>query len=543
MAPGSSPHQGNEAHNVTDVNDKDDPFVYLSGFGNTLESEFLQGALPQGRNNPRQVPYGLYAEQLSGTAFTAPRASNRRTWLYRIQPSVVAVNLAEKDTSNEEETDPLIFGGLHPRDCGPRDTATVPLRWKPMPSSTSLLETTTTSTTTITIRKKKMDDFVSGMKLHCCSAYEAGSKNGLCIYMFAFTESMSSSLSETISSDGEQPLSQRYLYNADGDFLIVPQQGGALEIVTELGKLCVRPGEIVVIPRGIVFQVNRCRQSQKQQQSEEDAKEEDEMVRGYMVEIFGGSFQLPELGPIGANGLANARDFLHPTAWCVPDQDTYEKPCEILVKMGSYLYTRTSLHSPINVVAWHGNYLPYKYDLKRFCAVNSVTYDHIDPSIYTVLTCPTNTPGTALCDFVIFPPRVMATDSNTLRPPWFHRNTMSEYMGLIYGQYDAKQGFSPGGASLHNCMVPHGPDNDSYKKAVEDECAAPIYFDAGLAFMFETCLPLRVASQAMTDETWRDMEYASCWKGLDDQFTGWALLGLKEAEEEPMVMSSSRIDI
>lgn len=298
MAPGSSPH-----HDTDDTNndDKDDPFVYLSGFGNTLESECLRGALPKGRNNPRQVPYGLYAEQLSGTAFTAPRASNRRTWLYRIQPSVVAVNFTDKDTSNEEETDPLIFGGVHPRECGPRHTATVPLRWKPMPGP-SLLETTTTSTTTITIRKKQKNDFLTGMRLHCCSAHEAGTKNGLCMYMFAFTESMSSSLSETTSPDGEQQsqLSQRYLYNADGDFLIVPQQGGALEIVTELGKLTVRPGEIVVIPRGIVFQVNR-RQSQKHQSEESDPDEE--MVRGYMVEIFGGSFQLPELGPIVSREL------------------------------------------------------------------------------------------------------------------------------------------------------------------------------------------------------------------------------------------------
>jgi homogentisate 1,2-dioxygenase len=212
-------------------------------------------------------------------------------------------------------------------------------------------------------------------------------------------------------------------------------------------------------------------------------------------------------------------------AWCVSDPAEYRRPAEILYKVSSRLYKRRSSHSPYNVVAWHGNYLPYKYNLERFCAVNSVTYDHIDPSVYTVLTCQTDHAGTALADFVIFPsPRVMATDPNTFRPPWFHRNCMSEFIGLIRGSYDAKVGFVPGGVSLHNCMTPHGPDADTYAKAVADECSAPSIFNGGLAFMFETCMPLRVSPLALRDDQWRDANYNECWQGLADNFTGWELL-------------------
>jgi homogentisate 1,2-dioxygenase len=193
--------------------------------------------------------------------------------------------------------------------------------------------------------------------------------------------------------------------------------------------------------------------------------------------------------------------------------------------MDQHLYSRSSNHSPFNVAAWHGNYLPYKYNLQRFCAMNSVTYDHPDPSIYTVLTYPSHHYGTALADFVIFPPRYMAVDSNTFRPPWFHRNCMSEYMGLIYGAYDAKsgKGFVPGGASLHNCMVPHGPDTGAYGTAVADPCESPVYFDKGLAFMFESCMLMRTSPQA---ETLRDVDYKECWSGLDVQ-CDWDELQMK----------------
>lgn len=454
--------------------------AYQTGFGNTFESEVLPGALPIGRNNPRLVPYNLYTEQLSGTAFTAPRCENRRVWLYRIQPSVVAGDARPVVTSDDA---PCYFGGCDPRECR---TEVNPLRWRPFP-----MVTPTTNTT------RPPTDFVSGTKLMCHGG-DPAVKDGLAIYMYSFDASMSTA--------------QRVMYNADGDFLLVPQQG-TLQVVTEVGTLVVEPCQICMIPRGMVFQINLASSSSS-----------NEAARGYLLEIYKGGLQLPELGPIGSNGLANARDFHYPNASCVLSKSEYETPHQILSKMDARLYEKASSHSPFNVVAWHGNYLPYKYDLRRFCAVNSVTYDHLDPSIYTVLTCQTDHAGTALADFVIFPPRVMATDFNTFRPPWFHRNTMSEFMGLIEGKYDAKEGFMAGGASLHNCMTPHGPDTDTHTKATNDPCESPTKFEGGLAFMFETCLPLKVAPEALDNAEWRETKYAECWQGLADNFTGWDTL-------------------
>jgi homogentisate 1,2-dioxygenase len=455
----------------------DDGLLYLSGFGNSFESECLPGALPRGRNNPREVPFNLYTEQLSGTAFTAPRKENRRTWLYRIQPSVAGVG----PTKLAKAPYPKYFGGVNPIECEPEVN---PLRWKPI--GLELDETSNAA----------QRDFVSGMRL-MCQAGDPAMKSGLAIYTFAAQVSM-----RTLRSN---------FSNSDGDMLIVPELG-TLDIYTEMGRLTVGPAEIAVIPRGMLFQVNLV-------QSETFSA-----ARGYVLEVYNSQgFQLPERGPIGSNGLANTRDFLHPVAWCV-DKVSYRQQCRILTKSSSQLFQKMSDHSPYNVVAWHGNYLPYKYDLTQFCAVGSVSYDHLDPSIYTVLTCPTVQVGTAMANFVIFPPRLMATDSNTLRPRWFHRNTMSEFMGLVEGQYDAKGGFVEGGASLHNCMTPHGPDRESYTKAVEDPCENPVQFNGGLAFMFETCLQLSVAPNAVDNLEWRDIEYTACWDGLTDNFSGWDLI-------------------
>lgn len=443
---------------------KADGLAYFSGFGNTFESEVLEGALPIGRNNPRLVPYNLYAEQLSGTAFTAPRVENRRVWLYRIQPSVVV---------GDAQPTGRVFGETSRKDCRP---TVDPLRWRPFGLQPNV-------------------DFVDGTRL-LCHGGDPACKQGLAIYMYSCGQSMSAT--------------RTCMYNTDGEWLLVPQQG-TLQVITEMGELRVEPCEICVLPRGMVFQINMIANG-----AEETA------ARGYLLEIYSGGFQLPELGPIGSNGLANARDFLYPTAACVLSQEAYQQSHRIVTKLDGKLYEKTSDHSPFNVVAWHGNYLPYKYDLRRFCAVNSVTYDHLDPSIYTVLTCQTDRIGTAMADFVIFPPRIMATDSNTFRPPWYHRNTMSEFMGLIAGQYDAKEGFMPGGASLHNCMTPHGPDEATHRKATADACEKPTKFDGGLAFMFETCLPLNVAPAALDEASgWREGEYTDCWQVLVDNFSGW----------------------
>jgi homogentisate 1,2-dioxygenase len=287
----------------------------------------------------------------------------------------------------------------------------------------------------------------------------------------------------------------RYFYDADGELLLVPQLG-TLRVATELGVLDVAPGEIGVVPRGIRFRVEL----------------PDGEARGYICENYGEPFRLPDLGPIGANGLANPRDFLTPVA-------AYEDragPVELIAKFDGGLWATELDGAPLDVVAWHGNYVPYKYDLSRFNAMGSVSFDHPDPSIFTVLTSPSEREGTANVDFVVFPPRWVVAES-TFRPPWFHRNIMSEFMGLIQGVYDAKaEGFSPGGASLHNCMSGHGPDTPTFERAVE-KSLVPERIDGALAFMFETRLTIRATRFALaTDALQRD--YDTAWSGLGRHF-------------------------
>jgi homogentisate 1,2-dioxygenase len=455
---------------------EEDGILYQTGFGNSFESEVIPNSLPRGRNNPRQVPYQLYAEQISGTAFTIPRNANRRTWLYRIQPSVVGTSQSFVPVVNNAQQFPDNLD-THDRMIDPN-----PLRWKPFPFCES----------------GSNKSFLDGLQIMLSSGTPQ-TKFGIAIYFYSFDRDM---LNE-------------HLYNSDGDFLIMPQSG-SLRIDTELGQMMVHPHELCVIPRGIVFSVHK-------------QHKQDPPTRGYLLETYSGHhFQLPELGPLGSNGLANPRDWYHPTAWCNPstfEQYSTQPDQQIYTKMGSRLFVRTSPHSPYNVVAWHGTYTPFKYNLKRFCAVNSVTYDHLDPSIYTVLTCPTSTPGEALVDVVVFPHRILATDSNTLRPPWFHRNIMSEFMGLISGGYDAKQGFEPGGASLHPCMTPHGPDTASYKAAIADPCHQPVRLEGGMAFLWETTCQLELSPYARsTCQQHRDVTYATCWSGLNTTFDGWTIM-------------------
>jgi homogentisate 1,2-dioxygenase len=454
-----------------------DTLKYQVGFGNEFESEALEGALIKGRNNPKNVPLGLYTEQLSGTAFTRPRHVNQRTWLYRQQPPVIHnIHKFQSTRMYFGQEDPTV-GILDPN----------PLRWQPFLENDNL------------VRDK---DFVSGMHLLGASG-DSSTKNGLAIYIYLAGTSMHN----------------RHLYNSDGDFLILPQQG-TLDITTELGKLQVTPGEFCVIPRGIVFQVHL---NPSNGNGGNDNAGPPGLARGYVLEIYKGHFSLPELGPIGSNGLANARDFQYPVAWYepapAPQQETSTPTVSTLFnKFGSQLWSKPIATSPYNVVAWHGNYLPFKYHLANFCAVNSVTFDHLDPSIYTVLTVTGDEPGTALVDFVIFPPRWMSTDANTFRPPWFHRNTMTEFMGLLYGNYDAKTtAFAPGGASLHSCMTPHGPDSSSYLKNVAAPCDKPTKLEGGLAFMFETSCLLKLSNFALHNPGLEDT-YGECWKDLPNEF-------------------------
>ena len=426
---------------------------YLSGFGNEFVSEAVAGALPVGRNSPQRAPNGLYAELLSGTAFTAPRAENRRTWLYRRQPSVMG-------GSYQPYAQHLWTTGAA---GGKKNVPPDPMRWAACDIPDAPL------------------DFVDGIRTLVANG-DADAQAGMGALVYVANRSMA----------------QRALVNADGEMLLVPQQG-RLVLTTELGILDIKPSEVALVPRGMAFSVSL----------------PDGASRGYVCENYGAFFRLPELGPIGSNGLANTRDFLAPTA-AFDDGTQPEGGFEIVKKYGGNLWTARQSRSPFNVVAWHGNLVPYKYDTANFMTIGSISYDHPDPSIFTVLTSPSDTAGTANCDFVIFPPRWLVAE-DTFRPPWYHRNLMSEFMGLVYGQYDAKpEGFKPGGASLHNCMVPHGPDLEAFEKASAADLT-PHKLDNTLAFMFESRYRLQPTAYAM-DGGALDVNYASCWSGLKDQF-------------------------
>jgi homogentisate 1,2-dioxygenase len=431
---------------------------YQNGLGNQFATEAVPGALPQGRNSPQRVAHGLYAELLSGAAFTAPRALNQRSWLYRRQPSVVV-------GSYEPLPHAFLKTGAKEGVAMPPD----PLRWHPALIPDEPL------------------DFVDGLRTYVVNG-DADAQVGIAAHVYLATRSME----------------RRAFVNADGEMLVVPQQG-AITITTEMGVLHVKPGEIALLPRGVAFKVAVEGPS-----------------RGYVCENYGAAFRLPELGPIGSNGLANARDFQAPVAAFEPaateDPRAATGAYEIVKKYGGTLWRARQAHSPFNVVAWHGNLAPLKYDTANFMTIGSISFDHPDPSIFTVLTSPSDTPGWANCDFVIFPPRWMVAE-DTFRPPWYHRNVMSEFMGLVYGQYDAKpEGFKPGGASLHNCMVPHGPDEEAFEKA-SSAPLAPHKLDNTLAFMFESRWRFHPTEFALRGGA-LDAAYAECWAGLSDRFEG-----------------------
>lgn len=426
-----------------------DELKYLSGFGNHFATEALPNALPQGQNSPQQVNLGLYAEQLSGSAFTAPKGQNLRSWLYRIQPSVVrsqfqlmSVNPICEATENTEPLPPA------------------PMRWNPLPSP----EKPTTWFESLMM-------FASNgtTKLH----------QGANFYLYACNKNME----------------REFFTSADGELLIVPQEGRLL-FRTEFGLLHVAPEEILIVPRGVKFQVHLL----------------DKSARGYVCENHGLPFRLPERGLIGSNGLANERDFLYPVAF-YEDIDTEH---QLFCKFSGNLWQADLAFSPLNVVAWHGNYAPYKYALKNFNSINSVSFDHCDPSIFTVLTSPSAIAGTSNLDFVIFPERWSVAE-HTFRLPYFHRNVMSELMGLIKGEYDAKaSGFHPGGVSIHNCLTPHGPDAKSVDIGMR-EPSKPHFIKNTLAFMLESCF-CWIPSKLAMGSPLKQKDYAECWQELPKKF-------------------------
>jgi homogentisate 1,2-dioxygenase len=414
----------------------------MSGFGSHFETEAVDGALPKGRNSPQRPAFGLYTEQLSGTAFTAPRHENRRSWLYRMRPTADHPPYARYNGAK------LFAPGTVDEPLAPNR-----LRWDPpkdLPDGT---------------------DFVDGMVTMLANR-DPADLEGVAVHLYRASKSME----------------RRVFADADGEMLIIPQRG-AIRIITELGVLEIEPGWVGLVPRGVKFRVDVAGEA-----------------RGYVAENHGLPFRLPELGPIGANGLANPRDFQTSVAW-YEDKD---EPTEVIQKSLGSLWTTNLDHSPLDVVAWHGNYVPWRYDLARFNTINTVSFDHPDPSIFTVLTSPSNVPGRANADFVIFPPRWMVAEG-TFRPPWFHRNVMSEAMGLIHGAYDAKaEGFSPGGLSLHNLMSGHGPDLESWKKASEAELK-PHKIEGTMAFMVETCWPYRPTRFALERA---QPDYDEAWQGF-----------------------------
>jgi homogentisate 1,2-dioxygenase len=422
---------------------------YQSGFGNHFASEAIAGALPVACNSPQKPPFGLYAEQFSTTAFTLPRAHNRRSWLYRLRPMAEHAPYELLNGFDKLRTAPFIDPASPNR-----------LRWDPLPLGGG--------------------DWLEGLITFGGNG-DVGIGAGIGIHLYAADRSME----------------RRVCQDSDGELLIVPQQG-ELHIATELGRMDVPPGHVALLPRGLRFAVSL-----------------DGPSRGYVCENYGAPFQLPDLGPIGSNGLANPRDFETPVAWFEDVESEYE----IVQKFQGLLWRTTIGHSPFDVVAWHGNSAPYRYDLARFNTINTVSFDHPDPSIFTVLTSPSETPGLANCDFVIFPPRWMVAE-NTFRPPWFHRNVMSEFMGLVHGAYDAKEsakngkgGFEPGGASLHNQMNGHGPDAETYRRASNVELK-PVKLEDTLAFMFESRWVIRPTKAAM-ELLGLQADYDNCWQGFD----------------------------
>jgi homogentisate 1,2-dioxygenase len=426
-----------------------DRLQYYGGFGNEFASEAIPGALPIGQNSPQHVPFGLYAEQLSGTAFTAPRVANRRAWVYRIRPSVM-----------HEPYHPIGNRFLRSTPFDEVPTSPNQLRWSPFPIPS------------------EATDFVDGL-ITIAGGGDSSMLSGAAIHVYGANRSML----------------DRFFYNADGELLLVPQLGGLL-IHTEFGRIELGPGEIGVIQRGIKFRVEL----------------RDPEARGYICENYGALFGLPDRGPIGANGLANARDFETSHASYEDREGEFRVVCKFLGRLWEARYD----HSPLDVVAWHGNYAPYKYGLSRFNCINTVSYDHPDPSIYTVLTSPSEIAGTANVDFVLFPPRWVVAE-HTFRPPWFHRNFMNEFMGLISGRYDAKaEGFVPGGASLHNCMSGHGPDAATYERASSEQLQ-PQYLKDTLAFMFETRFVCRPTKYALESAVLQH-EYYECWQPLKKNF-------------------------
>jgi homogentisate 1,2-dioxygenase len=405
-----------------------------AGFCNFHESETLPGALPVDQNSPRSSPYGLYAEQLNATGFVAPREANRRSWMYRIRPSAEQGPLA-----------PLAHERLRGDFSGEPVEANL-AGWGPLPFPAS------------------PTDFVDGLAT-LGGAGSPSSRRGYAVHLYAANRGME----------------DRCFSDADGDLLLLPEEG-SLTLLTELGVLQVHPGQLALVPRGVRFSVLLG----------------GSRARGYVGESFGRPFSLPERGPVGANGLADARHFRGPVA------RHEERLCpgyRVTVKLGGALFEATQDHSPFDVVAWHGNHFPTVYDLAAFSPAGNARVDHIDPSIHTVLTSPLDEAGANGLDLVVFTPRWDATE-HTFRPPYFHRNVATELNGIIREVASAGSPFARGCCFLTPSFTPHGVLATGVERtlALDDERAdqARRSADSSLWFQFESTLPFSPTAWART---------------------------------------------
>lgn len=429
--------------------------VHGGGFNGFSQSEALPGALPRRQNSPQHPPYGLYPELLSGSAFTVPRTCNRYSWLYRIRPSV-----RHGAPDHEHFVHPTWVSPPFSHVCPP-----VQYHFRPSPPV------------------QEGVDFIDG-SITMAAHGSPVAQDGCSANTYSASASMSSS--------------RRFLRNIDADILILPQEG-ALDIRTEFGNLRVGPWELAIVQRGMTCQINLA--------------DGTELAKGYFLENFGDQFVIPDLGPIGiSSGLAHPRHFIAPEA-CFEEE---EGDFQLVTKAEGHLFRSSLSYSPLDVVAWYGNFTPYKYDMRLFMAINTVTHDHPDPSIGTVLSSYTGKPGLANVDFVIFPPRWMVGEG-TFRPPWFHRNYMSEFMGFIQGSYDAKPDvMAPGACTIHNKFRPHGPDATAVAKGTAADVSKPDRYSGSLAFMWETRLAWHPTEWALAHL--HNTPYPLCWEKLEKRF-------------------------
>ncbi|THU86654.1 homogentisate 1,2-dioxygenase [Dendrothele bispora CBS 962.96] len=434
-----------------------DPYSYQVGFGNRFASEAIPGTLPEGQNMPQKNKFELYTEGMTGASFVSPRHENLNAWLYRIRPSVAHEGFTRLADNPDLESN---FLPINPK----VHISPTQLAWHPLDLPDD----------------SKQVDFIDGLKTMAGNG-DPTLREGLAIHIYVANKSMD----------------KRAFVDSDGDMLILPQQG-RLDVQTEFGRLMVRPGELLVIQRGMKFKVTL----------------PDGPSRGYIQEIYGSHYTLPELGPLGGHGLANPRDFEHPVA----SFDIDQSPWEVVYKVMGQLHACHQGHTPFDVVAWHGNYLPYKYALEKFVNVGSISKDHIDPSIFCVLTAKSKTPGIPLADFLIFSPR-WDVAMNTFRPPYYHRNSATEFMGLIYGVYGGRSdGFIPGAASYENGFTPHGVSYEEWSKATSADLQPMRVHEGTMAFMFESSMMFTITDFAMNKSGKLHEHEPKMWDDLKGRF-------------------------